>query len=199
MKSKLQIPFIVVLLVLFLAGFAYGEEQKWKIDKNHSSIYFDVRHTYVTVRGLFKGFRGNIQFDPENKDAGRVEFEVDTTSIDTNIVKRDNHLRSGDFFNASKYPLMTFNSTNVKHVSDNQYIVEGELTVKDVIQTVQVPFTYFGIRENPLKKGEQVAGFEGEFTINRLDYNVGNGEFAEMGVVGEDVSIVVALEVLRDK
>ncbi len=199
MKSKLQITLTVVLLVLFLAGFASGEEQKWKIDKNHSSIYFDVRHTYVTVRGMFKGFRGNIQFDPENKDAGRVEFEVDTASIDTNIVKRDNHLRSGDFFNASKYPLMTFKSKNVKHVSDNQYIVEGDLTIKDVTREVAVPFTYFGIRDNPLKKGEQVAGFEGEFTINRLDYNVGDGKFAEMGVIGEEVSIIVALEMLRDK
>jgi len=199
MKSKLQIPVIVLLVVVLLAGFAYGEAQQWKVDKNHSSIYFDVRHTYVTVRGLFDGFRGNILFDPENKDASRVDFEVDTASIDTNIVKRDNHLRSADFFNVSEYPLMTFKSTAIEHVSDNQYIVEGELTIKDVTQTVQVPFTYFGIRENPLKKGQQVAGFEGEFTINRLDYNVGNGKFAEMGVIGEEVSIVVALEVLKDK
>lgn len=199
MKSKFQISFMVLLLVFSLAGIAYGEAQKWEIDKNHSSIYFDVRHTHVTVRGLFNDFKGDILFDPDDKDVSRVDFEVDVASIDTNIVKRDNHLRSADFFDTAEYPVMTFKSTDIKHVTDNQYTVEGELTIKDVTKTVQVPFTYFGIRDNPLKKGEQVAGFEGEFTINRLDYNVGDGKFAEMGVIGEEVSIVVALEVLKDK
>ena len=186
-------------MIFLCVGSAYGEAQEWEIDKNHSTIYFDVRHTFVTVRGLFDGFKGTVVFDPENKDTSHVEFKVKVASIDTNIVKRDNHLRSEDFFDASKYPEMTFKSTNIKHVEDNQYIVEGNLTVKDVTKQVAIPFTYFGVRENPLKKGQRVAGFEAEFTINRLDYNVGTGKFAEMGVIGEEVSIVVALEVLNDK
>lgn len=198
MKGKLQI--FAVFVVLFLcAGTAYGEAQKWEIDNNHSNIYFDVRHTYVTVRGLFGGFSGTVLFDPENADASRIDLKVKVPTINTNIVKRDTHLRSADFFDAEKYPLMTFKSTDIKHVADNQYMVEGELTIKDVTREIAVPFTYFGIRDNPLEKGEQVAGFEAEFTINRLDYNVGTGKFAEMGVVGKEVSIVVALEVLRDK
>ena len=198
MNRKLQI--ITVFVMIFLCvGTALGESQKWGIDKNHSSIYFDVRHTYVTVRGLFDDFSGTVMFDPQNKDASRVNFEVKVASINTNIAERDKHLRSADFFDASKYPEMTFKSTNIKHIEDNQYVVEGNLTVKDVTKQVAIPFTYFGVRENPLKKGQRVAGFEAEFTINRLDYNVGTGKFAEMGVIGEEVSIVVALEVLNDK
>lgn len=198
MKGKLQV-FAVFVMLFLCAGIAYGEAEEWEIDNNHSNIYFDVRHTYVTVRGLFGGFSGTVLFDPENADASRIDLKVKVPSINTNIVKRDSHLRSADFFDAEKYPLMTFKSTDIKHVADNQYMVEGKLTIKDVTREVAVPFTYFGIRDNPLEKGQRVAGFEAEFTINRLDYNVGTGKFAEMGVVGEEVSIVVALEVLRDK
>ena len=198
MNGKFQI-ITVCVMILLCVGTAFGEAQKWEIDKNHSSIYFDVRHTYVTVRGLFDDFSGTVMFDPQNKDASRVDFEVKVASINTNIPERDKHLRSADFFDASKYPEMTFKSTNIKHIEDNQYVVEGNLTVKDVTKQVAIPFTYFGVRENPLKKGQRVAGFEAEFTINRLDYNVGTGKFAEMGVIGEEVSIVVALEVLNDK
>lgn len=198
MNGKLQI-ITVCVMILLCAATAYGEAQEWKIDNNHSNIYFDVRHTYVTVRGLFGGFSGTVLFDPENAGASRIDLNVKVPSINTNIVKRDTHLRSADFFDAEKYPLMTFKSTDIKHVADNQYMVEGELTIKDVTREVAVPFTYFGIRDNPLEKGQRVAGFEAEFTINRLDYNVGTGKFAEMGVVGEEVSIVVALEVLNDK
>ena len=94
---------------------------------------------------------------------------------------------------------MTFSSTDIRHMEDNRYIMEGDLTVRDVTRRVEIPFTYLGIRDNPLEKGQEVSGFEAEFAINRLDYNVGDGRFAEMGVVGKQVRVLVALELLRDK
>jgi polyisoprenoid-binding protein YceI len=94
---------------------------------------------------------------------------------------------------------MTFKSTQVKLKDGNKYILKGNLTIRGITKAVVVPFTYFGNRENPLKKGSMVAGFEADFTINRLDYNVGNGKFYKMGVIGKDVRIVISLEVLKNK
>ena len=137
--------------------------------------------------------------DPENPDNSQVKFEVKVASISTNITKRDDHLLTDEFFAAGKYPLMTFKSTNVNHAGGNKYILNGNLTIKGVTKEVDVPFTYLGMRENPLMKGKMVAGFEADFTINRLDYNVGDEKFYQMGVIGKDVHIVISLEVLRDK
>ncbi len=157
-----------------------------------------MKHTYATVRGLFDDFSGTLILDPDNPKAGSVEFAIKTDSINTHITKRDNHLRSDDFFAVKKFPLMTFKSTGVKLVKVNQYIIEGNLTIKDITKKINVLFTYYGMQENPLKKGQMVAGFEADFTINRLDYNVGTGKFAAMGVVGKDVRIVVTIEALND-
>lgn len=199
MKTGFQVLTIVFSLFL-CAGLARAEALEWKIDKAHSNIYFDVRHTFVTVRGLFEDFSGTMVFDPEDKDASRVAFEVNVDSIDTNIEKRDAHLRSADFFEVSQFPHMRFESTRIEDApGEDQYTLKGRLTIKGVTRSVAVPFTYLGMRDNPLEKGQQVAGFEGEFTINRLDYKVGSGKFAKMGVVGETVHILVALEVLRGK
>jgi polyisoprenoid-binding protein YceI len=187
------------LTLLLFAGMAHAGAGQWEIDKAHSSIYFDVNHTFVTVRGQFDEFSGSVRFDPENKDASGVSFEVRVPSINTNIEKRDKHLRSPDFFNAAKFPVMRFKSSDIRHVEDNSYIMDGELSIKGVRKKVSVPFTYLGMRDNPLKKGQTVAGFEAAFSINRLDYNVGNGQFAKMGVVGETVRILVALELLKEQ
>jgi polyisoprenoid-binding protein YceI len=90
-------------------------------------------------------------------------------------------------------------SKRISHKEGNQYEVEGDLTIKDVTKSLVLPLTYFGTRDNPLQKGEVVAGFETRFTLNRLDYHVGSGKFHEMGVAGKDVDITVSLEMLRDK
>lgn len=198
MRCMMRILIVGLSLLLF-AGMAHAGAETWQIDKAHSSIYFDVRHTFVTVRGQFDEFSGTVRFDPENKDASGVAFEVRVPSINTNIQKRDKHLRSPDFFNAAKFPVMRFKSREIRHVEDNSYIMDGELSIKGVSKNVSVPFTYLGMRDNPLKKEQMVAGFEAAFSINRLDYNVGNGQFAKMGVVGETVHLLVALEVLKDK
>ena len=188
----------IVLSALLITNFALAEAEKWEIDKAHSNIYFDVRHTYAIVRGQFDDFSGTLQFDPDNLALSSVKFEVKTKSINTGIPNRDNHLRSEEFFAVNKYPAMTFQSISVKQKEGNQYTLEGNLTIKGKTHKVAVPFTYFGTRKNPLKKGQMVAGFETRFSIDRLEYNVGPGKFFEMGVIGKNVDILITLEVLKE-
>lgn len=196
--KKTGFIYAVVFSMLLITDFALAEVEKWKIDKAHSNIYFDVRHTYVTVRGNFKDFSGSLQFDPDNLTVSSVNFEVSTKSINTGVPNRDNHLRSEEFFAVNKYPAMTFESIGVKRREGNQYTLEGNLTIKGKTNKVVVPFTYFGTRENPLKKGQMVAGFETRFTVDRLEYQVGPGKFFEMGVIGRNVDILITLEVLKE-
>ena len=185
--------------ILAFTTFALAEVEKWEIDRAHSNIYFDVRHTYATVRGQFNDFSGTVQFDPANLEVGQVVFEVNTKSVNTGVPNRDNHLRSDEFLAVKKFPAMRFESTAVKKKEGNQYTLEGDLTIRGKTSPVAIPFTYFGTRENPLKKGQMVAGFEGRLSINRLDYQVGPGKYFEMGVIGKKVDILIALEVLKNK
>jgi polyisoprenoid-binding protein YceI len=127
-----------------------------------------------------------------------VEFEVATQSVNTGNPNRDNHLRSDEFFAVKNYPAMTFKSTDVRPVEGNRYSLEGILTIRDVSMKIVVPMTYLGTGDNPLKKGQQVAGFEARFSIDRLDFKVGTGKYFEMGVIGKQVDILMALEVLKD-
>ena len=196
MKQAVSI-LVMVLCALLITNTAVAEAEKWEIDKAHTNIYFDVRHTYATVRGQFDDFSGTLQFDPDNMALSSVKFEVKTTSINTGIPNRDNHLRSEEFFAVNKYPLMTFQSTGVKRKEGNQYTLVGNLTIKGKTNEVAVLFTYFGTRENPLKKGKMVAGFETRFSIDRLEYQVGPGKYFEMGVIGRNVDILITLEVLK--
>jgi polyisoprenoid-binding protein YceI len=198
MNKKVSLCMLVLFAIL-ISSIALAEVEKWELDKAHSNIYFDVRHTYATVRGKFEDFSGTLQFDPENMTMGRVEFEVKTKSINTGIPKRDNHLRSEEFFAVNQYPSMTFQSTRVKQKQGNQYILVGNLTIKGKTNEVTLPFTYFGTRENPLEKGKMVAGFETRFSIDRLEYQVGPGKYAEMGVISKNVDILVTLEVLKEQ
>ena len=190
---------IVVFSMLLVTSLAFAEAQKWEIDKAHSNVYFDVRHTYATVRGQFDDFNGSLYFDQGNMAASRVDIDIRTKSINTSISQRDNHLRSEEFFAANEYPSMTFQSTAVKHKEGNRYTLEGNLTIKGKTKKVALPLTYFGTRENPLKKGQMVAGFETRFSIDRLDYGVGTGKYFDMGVIGNRVEILIALEVLKNK
>jgi polyisoprenoid-binding protein YceI len=189
---------VIIVSMLCISVFAFAEAEIWEIDKAHSNIYFDVRHTYATVRGQFDEFSGTLRFDPDNLAVSNVRFEISTKSINTRIPNRDNHLRSEDFFAVKEYPSMTFQSTSVKQKEGNQYTLVGNLTIKGKTHKVAMPFTYFGVRENPLKKGQMVAGFETRFSIDRLEYLVGQGKYFEMGVIGRNVDILITLEVLKN-
>lgn len=197
MKKSTLMSILLLPLILSAAGAIAGAEN-WDIDKAHSGVYFDIRHTYATVRGQFEEYSGTVQFDPDNLNVSSVEFEVKTKSVNTGIPNRDNHLRSEEFFAVDDYPVMKFKSSAVKPKEGNQYTLEGILTIKGTSMKISVPMTYYGTRDNPLKKGQRVAGFEARFSIDRLDFKVGPGKYAQMGVIGKKVDILIALEVLKD-
>ena len=150
MRNLLRLTVAIISLFLCL-NTVHAAPTEWEIDRAHSGVYFDVRHTYARVRGLFDDFSGKFIFDPQNIGASECSIEVKVKSINTNIRKRDDHLRSGEFFAVKQYPLMTFKTENIRRAEGNRFELEGKLTVKDVTKKVVVPFTYFGMKENPLK------------------------------------------------
>jgi len=192
----------VVLLISILLLFsvpAWGQAPLWQFDPPHSSFRFAVKHIYSTIWGHFDTYSGEVRFDPENLSESSFTFTIDVASIQTNVGKRDNHLRSKDFFDVKNYPHITFESASIKHIDGELYAVDGMLTMKDISKKVTLPLLFHGIKAHPMSKGKMVAGFDITTTLNRLDYHVGSGMFHEMGVVDKNVKIVVSLEMLRDK
>ena len=189
---------IVLALLLFVVmGPFQAMAQEWKLDTAHTNFYFEVKHTYAIVRGQFMDYTGEVFFDPENPAKSKFNFDIKVDSVDTKIGKRDTHLRSPDFFDTGKYPLIIFRSSKVSRGKDNVYIVDGTLTIKDVSKNLSLEFVYHGQKDNPLKPGETVAGLDSRLTIDRLEYNVGDGKFYKMGVVDKDVNIAFTMELLR--
>jgi polyisoprenoid-binding protein YceI len=188
---------LLMLLVFLVIGPERGLAQQWQLDPVHTNFYFEIRHIYAAVRGQFTEFTGEVYFDPDNPAKSRFNFVIKVDSVDTKISKRDTHLRSPEFFDTGKYPLMTFTSSKVSYAEENKYIVEGILTIKDVSKDLALDFIYNGQKENPVKPGETVAGLDSRLTIDRLEYHVGDGKFYDLGVVGKDVDILITLEMLR--
>ncbi len=139
---------------------------KWVLDPTHSAVTFSARHMMVTtVRGNFKLFSANIDFDPANPQAGSVSAEIDASSIDTSVADRDGHLKSPDFFDVEKHPSITFKSVSVASTGANKLDITGDLTVRGTTKRIIVPATMMFY--------EQGTGrFRGTFTINRMDYGV---------------------------
>ena len=196
-KNGISVILYSLLLILIGSQYAQAEAAKWQFDTAHSSVYFDIRHIYSTVRGHFPDYSGTFLFDPKNPATAKIEMEIKVKSIFTDDQKRDKHLKSKDFFDAGKYPVMTFESTGIKPTGDQKYLVSGKLTVKGNTKDISFPLNYLGEKEHPLQKGQIVAGFSGHFVIDRLDFQVGDGKFYKMGVVDKAVGITISFEMLR--
>ena len=190
---------LIISLMISISNIAHADAPQWKIDPAHAGVYFSINHIFSKVKGYFQDFEGQIFFDPDNLGESRAVFRVKVNSINTNNTKRDGHLQSDDFFNAKRYPEMRFESSSITHVNGNQYLVNGTMTIKDVSRKIKLPFTFFGTKPNPFDPKQEVAGFEAKMTIDRLDYNMGNGKFLEMGVVGKDVDILITIEATKKK
>lgn len=181
---------ISLIALIFLTVNSYAQTQ-WKVDPYHSSLNFNISHSGISIiNGKFLDYTGNLTTDGEALTNAKVEFKVKIKSINTNVVDRDNHLRSADFFDAEKYPEMTFKSTKILATDKaNSYLLYGRLTIKDVTKDVIFDVHYGGIAKSD--QGEKM-GIEAKTTINRFDYNI-NFDPAAAGV-GKDVSIIVHLQ-----
>lgn len=169
----------------------------WVIDPTHSEIQFKVKHLVIsTVTGSFKTFEGQVTTEGEGFDGAVVHFSADTNSIDTNQAQRDEHLKSADFFEAEKYPKISFTGKLVKTGGDD-YSVKGDLTVKDITK----PFEFkaeFGGNMTDLY-GNNKSGFEITGKINRKEFGLTWGAVTEAGgvVVGDDVKLIANIQVVK--
>ena len=172
----------------------------WNVDSGHSGVYFWVRHFFTPVRGTFSDYEVNLNFDAANPENSSFEVTIATASVNTGVEKRDNHLRSADWFEVDKYPYMTFKSTSIKQTGENQFLAVGDLTIKDVTKQVELPITVLGIKDIPepmqemLSGVKRVASFEGGGELDRRDFGVGVGSWAETMIVSADVAIEFTLE-----
>jgi len=199
MNKKMLFPLVLALFAGLFVSPRHAEARSWEIDKEHTNFYFSVDHIYAKVRGRFTDYTGTLVFDPDNLKDNKISFEIKVKSIDTGISKRDKHLLSDDFLDASKYPFIKFASTGITKAEGSTYNVKGMLTIKGVTSELILPLTYGGKKDNPMAPGMEVTGFNGQLTLDRLAYTVGDGKYYTMGVVGKDVDILVTIEALRKK
>lgn len=169
------------------------------LDPAHTSTTFFIRHVLAPVAGRFDNATGSIDIPAATPAKGKVTFSVATESVDTGVAARDNHLRTADFFDAAKYPKMTFASEKITPAGKGVYRVTGRLTIKDVTRTVTIPVKYLGAKPHPMMPCVDVSGYEATLTLNRLAYHVGDGKFFKMGVLGDTVDIHLAGEVLAPR
>lgn len=182
-----------ILLLLLITGFSLSlsAQSTYKTDSYHSSVNFKVKHLAISfVKGKFDKFDGTLTGNPADPTTAKVSFTVETHSINTGVEARDNHLRSGDFFEVEKYPTMSFTSTSVEMIDEKHFRLNGVLTIKDVSKPTTFIVIYGGLVKG--EDGINTVGFVAENTINRLDYNISYD--AKSSMVGKKVDITLYLE-----
>ncbi len=195
MRSTIH-PFRLLLPALLLVVPAFATDT-YKIDAVHSEMGFKVRHLVSRVSGRFTKFEGTIQLDEKNIQNSNVFVSIDVASINTDNANRDAHLRSADFFDAEKFPTITFKSTSVKEVSKGQLQVTGDFTMHGVTKRITLPITSLGGMASPFKDFR--AGFEGSLKINRQDFGVKWNKTLDAGgtMLSDDVDISLAVEAVK--
>jgi polyisoprenoid-binding protein YceI len=180
-----------LMAFMLLTGAAFAQST-WTIDKNHSKVGFNVTHMAVSeVEGKFNDFEGTVVAKSDDFNGAQVEFTSKTASVDTDNERRDNHLKSPDFFDAEKFPETKFSGTLVK--DGGKYKLKGDLTMKGVTKKVEFDVTYGGT----INHGKGIkAGFKLTGKINRQDYGLTWANKVPTGelVVGDEVELVVKVE-----
>jgi len=169
---------------------------KWVVDADHSVAAFSIRHMMIAnVRGQFNKISGTILFDPANVLAASVDLTIDALNVFTGIQKRDDHLRSQDFFDASIYPAISFRSVRVDSADCNQAKVVGDLTIRGITRQMVVDVEFTGPVQDPFGEGSSI-GFAATAMINREDYGImWNQPMANGGImVGRYVRLFIDIE-----
>ena len=167
--------FAAALLVSAAVAPASAAPVAYKIDPSHLSVAFIVNHLgFANLIGRFNTAAGDVSFDKDAVEKSAVTVTIDTASVDTNHAKRDEHLRSPDFFNVKEFPKMTFKSTKIEKTGDNAGKLHGELTMLGVTKPVVLDVTFNKDGVSPTSKQETV-GFSARGTVKRTDFGMKYG------------------------
>jgi polyisoprenoid-binding protein YceI len=173
--------------------------ERWEIDSSHSGIHFSVRHLVIAkVRGQFSRWTGTLQV-PADRDFSKASLDVviDASSIETGVADRDAHLRSADFFDAEKFPELTFKSTAVQKAADDRLSVKGQLTIKGVTRDVTLDVDVHGFARDPW--GNERAAFTAKTHVDRKEFGLTWNQALETGgvMVGDRIDIEIEIEAVR--
>ena len=173
-------------------------QARWAVDPVHASIEFAVKHMVIaSVKGRFAKFDANIQFDEARPEASSVEARIEAASVDTREAQRDAHLRSPDFFDAEKFPYLTFRSRRIQAKGEGHYAVIGDLTIRDLTREVALDAELVGPTKDPW--GNLRAGFALQGKLNRKDFGLAWNVALEAGgvLVGDNVKISIEGELVK--
>ena len=172
---------------------------KWVLDPTHSEVQFKIKHLVIsTVTGSFKAFQGSMESAGDDQfENAKIEFSLDVDSIDTNQEQRDGHLKSEEFFDAAKFPHVKFESTSFVKESGDNFVLTGNLTMKDVTKLVTLEAEYGGSAVDFY--GNHKTGFEVSGKINRKDFGLTWGAVTEAGsiVLGDDVKLIANVQFVK--
>ncbi|MDJ1479742.1 YceI family protein [Cytophagaceae bacterium YF14B1] len=183
-----KIFFTIALMSSTIVAFG----QTWTLDKAHAKLGFNVTHMMVSeVDGSFKNFDLKVTSSKDDFSDAVVELTADVNSIDTDNDNRDKDLKSDKFFDAAKYPILTFKSTSIKKAEGKKYKLAGDLTLHGVTKPVVLDVILNGTTTHPMNK-KTIAGFKALGTIKRSDFNLGS---APAAVISDEVNIVANIEI----
>jgi len=175
----------------------------WVPDSAHTEIKFSVNHFFTPVTGSFEDFDLTLEYDVENPENSLVEARIAVASVNTGNERRNEHLRTPDFFAAEEHPYITFRSESVTDRGDGKLVARGPLTIRGTTRQIELPITLLGVQPIPgemremLGGAEEIASFRAATTIDRGDFGVGTGSWAATMVVGGDVDIEILVEAHR--
>jgi polyisoprenoid-binding protein YceI len=166
---------------------------RWIVDPVHSHVGFSVRHMMVTtVRGAFTTYSGSFELDPNDFTKSKIAGEIEVASVDTKNADRDNHLRTGDFFDVANHPKINFTSTRIEAKGDD-YVVHGDLTLRGVTRPVALDVEFAGATKNLY--GQTIIGVSATGTINRRDFGLQYNALLETGGVAVSEKVKIEIEV----
>ncbi len=173
---------------------------KWTIDPAHTELGFKVKHMMISnVSGKFTGFGGEIETEGDDFETAKANFTVDTATVNTGSADRDTHLKSADFFDTEKFDKIAFRSTGMKKESNGDYILNGDLTIKDVTKPVTLKVEHTGQAKDPW--GNTKAGFSINGAINRKDFGLTWNAVLESGgvLVSDEVKMNIELQLIKQE
>ena len=184
---------VIVLGIVLLTAGSFVSAADFNIDPYHSSVSFRIKHVIGKVTGHFDKFTGTFAYDAAKPQSWSAMSTIEANSINTGIEKRDNHLRSADFFDVQKFPTLTFKSTSVSDVLGNKAKLHGDLTMHGVTKPVVLDLDIAGAVKDPMGQGTR-AGATAIGHVNRADFGIGPTSGPMSGAVGTDVEITIEIE-----